>query len=94
MKTAGVTDLKNRLSHYLRLVATGETITILDRGKPVAQITPPGESSAELQRLAQVGLARLPVRKAARDLWTRALPRSAASVSEALDRSSPGSAAD
>jgi prevent-host-death family protein len=84
MKTAAVTDLKNRLSHYLRLVARGETITVLDRGKPVAQITPPGEASAELQRLAQAGLARLPIRKPARDLWTRPLPKSAASVSEAL----------
>ena len=31
MKTAAVTDLKNRLSHYLRLVARGETVTVLDR---------------------------------------------------------------
>ena len=84
MKTAPVTDLKNRLSYYLRLVARGETVTVLDRGKPVAQITPPGEASGELQRLAQAGLARLPTAKPARDLWTRALPQAAASVSEAL----------
>ncbi len=86
MKTASVTDLKNRLSHYLRLVAQGETITVLDRGSPVAQITPPGEASAELQRLAQQGLARLPVRKASKTLWTRPLPAATASVSEALQR--------
>lgn len=84
MKTAPVTDLKNRLSHYLRMVARGETVTVLDRGKPVAQITPPGQASDELQRLAQSGLARLPVRKPARDLWTRPLPKSRTSVSKAL----------
>ena len=84
MKTAAVTDLKNRLSHYLRLVARGETVTVLDCGKPVAQITPPGEASAELQRLAQAGLARLPVKKPPRDLWTRKLPKPTRSVSEAL----------
>ncbi len=84
MKTAAVTDLKNRLSHYLRLVARGETVTVLDRGKPVAQLTPPGSASDELQRLAQAGIARLPLRRPPRDLWTRALPRSSASVSDAL----------
>jgi prevent-host-death family protein len=84
MKTAAVTDLKNRLSHYLRLVARGETVTVLDRGKPVAQITPPGDAAGELQRLAQAGLARLPTRPAPRTLWTRPLPRAAASVSDAL----------
>lgn len=86
MRTAAVTELKNRLSYYLRLVARGETVTVLDRGKPVAQITPPGQASAELQRLAQAGLAWLPLRKPAGDLWTRPLPRSAASVSAALEQ--------
>ncbi len=86
MKTAPVTDLKNRLSHYLRLVARGETVTVLDRGRAVAQITPPGEAAEELQRLAQAGLARLPLRKATRDLWTRPLPESDRSVAEALQQ--------
>ena len=86
MKTAPVTDLKNRLSYYLRLVARGETVTVLARGKVVAQITPPGDASGELQLLVQAGLARLPIRKPARDLWTRRLPTSATSVSEALQQ--------
>ena len=86
MKTAAVTDLKNRLSYFLRLVARGETVTVLDRGRPVAQITPPGEAAGELQRLAEAGLARLPLRKPSKDLWTRTLPRANASVSEALQQ--------
>lgn len=86
MKTAAVTDLKNRLSYFLRLVARGETVTVLDRGRPVAQITPPGEVAGELQRLAETGLARLPLRKPSKDLWTRTLPRANASVSEALQQ--------
>ncbi|MBI3782995.1 MAG: type II toxin-antitoxin system prevent-host-death family antitoxin [Deltaproteobacteria bacterium] len=85
MKTAAVTDLKNRLSHFLRLVARGETVTVLDRGRPVAQISPPGEAASELHQLAQAGLARLPLRKAPKDLWTRRLPRAKASVAQALD---------
>jgi prevent-host-death family protein len=86
MKAAPVTDLKNRLSHYLRLVARGETITVLDRGKPVAQLVPPGEVSADLHRLVQTGLARLPRRKAVKDLWQRPLPRARVPVSEALQQ--------
>ncbi len=40
MKKAGVAELKARLSHYLRAVRRGETVTILDRDTPVAQIVP------------------------------------------------------
>ena len=85
MKTAPVTDLKNRLSYYLRLVARGETVTVLDRGRPVAQITPPSDASVELQRLVEAGLARLPTRKPPRDLFTRPLPVSRVPLSQALD---------
>ena len=85
MKTAPVTDLKNRLSHYLRLVARGETVTVLDRGRPVAQITPIGSADAELRALAASGLVRLPDRRLPKRFWTRPLPRSSASVLRALD---------
>jgi prevent-host-death family protein len=49
--TAPVTDLKNRLSHYLRLVARGESVTILDRGRPIAQIVRIETDDAELDAL-------------------------------------------
>lgn len=39
--TVGVRDLKNRLSEFLRRVAAGERITVTDRGRPVALLTPP-----------------------------------------------------
>jgi len=85
MKVAPVTDLKNRLSHYLRLVARGETITVLDRGNPVAQITPIADAADAMRRLAAAGVVRLPVRAAPKDLWTRRLPRARRSVRAALD---------
>jgi len=84
MRRAPVTELKNRLSHYLRLVARGETVTVLDRGKPVAQLTPIGSAEPELQRLAADGVVRLPVRPAPKSFWTRRLPSSKTPVSEAL----------
>jgi len=40
MSKVGIADLKAHLSHHLRKVRTGRTITILDRDTPVAQIVP------------------------------------------------------
>jgi prevent-host-death family protein len=40
MISASIADLKARLSHYLRAVRGGETVTVTDRGAPVAEIVP------------------------------------------------------
>jgi prevent-host-death family protein len=40
MEQVGIAGLKSRLSEYLRAVRRGETITVLDRETPVAQIVP------------------------------------------------------
>ena len=40
MSKVGIADLKAHLSHHLRRVRTGRTITILDRNTPVAQLIP------------------------------------------------------
>ena len=40
MKHARIAELKARLSEYLRTVRRGETVTVLDRDTPVAQLTP------------------------------------------------------
>lgn len=84
MRTAGVTELKNRLSHYLRLVARGESVTILDRGRPVARLMRVESSDAELDGLVASGLARAPIASLPRDFLTRQLPRAKASVARAL----------
>ena len=45
MKTAPVTDLKNRLSHYLRLVARGEVVIVDDRlGVTMTEIIKDGDT--------------------------------------------------
>lgn len=41
MRTVGIKLLKNRLSEYLRLVASGETILVTDRDRVVAELRPP-----------------------------------------------------
>jgi len=40
MKAVRIAKLKARLSEYLRAVRRGETIAVLDRETPVAQIVP------------------------------------------------------
>lgn len=46
MKTVRIAELKSRLSEYLRAVRDGETIAVLDRDTPVAQIIPVRERVA------------------------------------------------
>jgi antitoxin (DNA-binding transcriptional repressor) of toxin-antitoxin stability system len=50
MQTVGVKLLKNKLSQYLRLAASGETIQVTDRNRVIAELNPPrsnGESVIE-----------------------------------------------
>ncbi len=46
MKEVRIAELKSRLSEYLRAVRSGETISVLDRETPVAQIVPVRERVA------------------------------------------------
>jgi prevent-host-death family protein len=39
MRQVNVTELKNRLSRYLRLVKRGETLEITERSVPIAVVT-------------------------------------------------------
>jgi prevent-host-death family protein len=43
--TVGIRELKNRLSHFLRRVTDGERLTVTDRGRPIAIITPPDRTA-------------------------------------------------
>jgi len=44
MIRANITEIKNRLSHYLRLVKGGEEIEIMDRKTPLARIVGTSDS--------------------------------------------------
>jgi antitoxin (DNA-binding transcriptional repressor) of toxin-antitoxin stability system len=70
MRAVGIRELKNRLSHYVRLVEAGESVLVTDRGAVVAELRPPGSSSlgtevdpldARLADLARRGRATLAV---------------------------------
>jgi prevent-host-death family protein len=40
MSDVGIAELKARLSEHLRAVRNGVTLTVLDRGTPIARIVP------------------------------------------------------
>jgi prevent-host-death family protein len=67
MRAAGIREIKNKLSEYLRLVRDGETVLVTDRGVVVAQLAPPPPAGAPalaeddaLARLAAAGKLRRP----------------------------------
>lgn len=55
-----ISDLKARLSAYLRRVRRGETVVVLDRATPVARIVPLGGRGG--------GLGLVPAEKHAREI--------------------------
>ena len=68
MLAVGIRELKNKLSHYVRLVEAGESVLVTDRGTVVAELHPPGRSSRPEDRsdlppgliqMAREGRARL-----------------------------------
>ncbi len=76
MRTVSVSQLKARLSEFLRAAKTGEEILVTDRGRPAATLGPPPRSeelSAELRDLVERGLVRLGTGKIPKDFWD--LPR-------------------
>jgi len=61
MKRVSVTDLKNQLSRYLRLVKKGETVEILERSVPIARLEAvrtgaDAHVDAHLERLRRDGI--------------------------------------
>jgi prevent-host-death family protein len=65
MRTASISEAKNKLSALLDRVRAGETILILDRGVPVAELGPARELSDDqrIARLERAGVIRPPRRR-------------------------------
>jgi prevent-host-death family protein len=66
MIRANITEIKNRLSHYLRLVKGGEEIEIVDRNTPLARVVGIGntpdskQGSAWVKEMYDLGIVLLP----------------------------------
>jgi antitoxin (DNA-binding transcriptional repressor) of toxin-antitoxin stability system len=85
MKIASVSQLKSRLSEFLRLVRGGDSIMVMDRGRPVALLGPWHDAAgadgvvvgpdARLAELRDAGLVRVGSGKIPADYWNRQLPQ-------------------
>ena len=92
MLTVGIRELKNRLTHYLRLTKNGERIIVTDRGTPIAvlhelsQVEVDASPEERLAGACAEGMIRLPERDAAIDLATKAVAHKGPPSSEILIR--------
>ncbi len=59
MIAIGVRQLRDRLSHYLRRVKTGERLVVTQRGKSIAILSPLAESvvDQEIEAMLRDGIA-------------------------------------
>ncbi len=48
VRAVGLKVLKNKLSEYVRLAASGETVLVTDRDRVVAELVPPQPGRSEL----------------------------------------------
>lgn len=55
MESIGVRELRQNASKYLHRVAAGESITITERGKPVAVLSPPSTEQTLYDRMVATG---------------------------------------
>jgi prevent-host-death family protein len=89
MGQAKISELKNRLSYYLRRVRRGETIDVFDRNVPIARLVPirpsDKDGTAWLKRLEHAGIVRVgPMRGVKEILQRRPSGKKSKGVLEAL----------
>jgi prevent-host-death family protein len=72
----GVRDLRATLSRYLSQVAEGASLTVTDRGRPVARLIAADREPPGLQQLIETGRVALPDRPATDPAtWGRPTPK-------------------
>lgn len=97
MSTVKISELKNRLSHYLRQVRRGESVLVCDRDQVIARIEPAGGSTPSatedthwLDELERRGTIRRASVKLPRGWLTRRPKVTADVVAALLDERSEG----
>jgi prevent-host-death family protein len=88
MKQAKISELRDRLSHYLRRVRQGETIEVVNREAPIARLVPVAPSTREpgtwARRLQQAGLVKVGPMKGVREILQKKPVRKKTGVLDAL----------
>ena len=76
MKTTTVTKLKASLSKYLKSVKAGEEVLVIERGRPIAKLTPAASADVLTDHLVEMekhGFIKLGSGKLPKGFWE--LPR-------------------
>lgn len=89
MKVASISQTKNQLSALLEQVRQGESVLIMDRGRPVARLEPVKPSDradigGQLAALERKGMIRRAAAPPPKKLVEQPPPRAAGSALEAL----------
>lgn len=75
MNKAKISELRDRLSYYLRKVRQGESVEVVDRNVPVARLVPvrPASDHADslLARLRSAGLVKVGPMKGIEEILSR-----------------------
>jgi antitoxin (DNA-binding transcriptional repressor) of toxin-antitoxin stability system len=97
MKKASITEAKNNLSKLIDGLASGTSVLIVDRGRPVARLEAVTSGVApddgRLARLVRAGIVRAASRKPARSVLSTPPPqarRGASALSALLDERREG----
>lgn len=96
MGTTTITEAKNRLSALIDRVQSGESIVILERGRPVARLEPVAgytDVTGRLARLERSGVVRIGTAAPPIDLLRRPAPelaRGASAVAAVIDERRSG----
>jgi antitoxin (DNA-binding transcriptional repressor) of toxin-antitoxin stability system len=97
MKPVNVAELKNRLSHYLRMVRRGQAVLVRDRDRVIARIEPaggsdaiPGDDEARISELEARGILRRGRGRITPDLWARRPRIDADAIAILLDERNDG----
>ncbi|MEA2874906.1 MAG: hypothetical protein QOF14_102 [Hyphomicrobiales bacterium] len=56
MKTVGLKVLKNKLSEYVRIAASGETVQVTDRGRLVVEMNAPVHKHGKKESVIERGI--------------------------------------
>jgi prevent-host-death family protein len=72
--TVGIRELRSNLRAYLQRVRDGEDVIVMERGKPIARLTPVEEQRTTLERLIEEGLV-TPPREPKTPIDLESLPR-------------------
>jgi prevent-host-death family protein len=83
--TVGIRELRQNLSRYIARVKEGETLTVTERGREVARLSPAGPKDSAVARLVAERGATMPKGDLLDLVWSDGVPPDAPPSQQILD---------